>query len=45
MFVELVDDIQKEYSIDKAKRIDEEIFTLYGLTKEEQRKIGYIEIT
>lgn len=44
-FVQLVNDIQKEYSIYKAKRIDEEIFAIYGLTEEEQRQIGYIEIT
>ena len=44
-FAQLVDDIQADYSIDKAKRIDEEIFAIYGLTAEEQKQIGYIEIT
>ena len=44
-FAQLVNDIQADYSIDKAKRIDEEIFAIYGLTAEEQKQIGYIEIT
>ena len=44
-FSQLVNDIQADYSIDKAKRIDEEIFAIYGLTAVEQKQIGYIEIT
>ena len=43
-FKDLVDDIQREFSIEKAITIDKEIFTLYNLTGEEREKIGYIEI-
>ena len=43
-FKQLVDDIQKEFSKEKAMAIDKEIFTLYNLTKEEREQIGYIEI-
>ena len=43
-FKELVDDIQKEFSKEKAIAIDKEIFTLYNLTIEEREQIGYIEI-
>ena len=43
-FKDLVDDIQREFSTEKAIVIDKEIFTLYNLTKEEKEKIGYIEI-
>lgn len=42
-FRELVLDIQKEYSDDKAKEIDRRIFDLYGLSKEERDIIGYID--
>ena len=42
-FRELVLDIQKEYSDDKAKAIDQRIFDLYGLTKDERDAIGYID--
>lgn len=42
-FRELVLDIQKEYSDDKAKEIDRKIFDLYGLTQEERDMIGYID--
>ena len=44
LFKDLVDDIQQEFSREKAFAIDKEIFTLYNLTKEEQEQIGYIEI-
>ena len=44
LFRELVDDIQQEYTIEKAKRIDQLIFDLYNLTEEEKKYIGYIEI-
>ena len=43
-FRKLVDDIQAEYTKEKVKRIDNEIFTLYNLTPEEQQTIGFIEI-
>ena len=43
-FKRLVDDIQKEFTEDKAKRIDEMIFNLYNLTEQERKHIGYIEI-
>jgi hypothetical protein len=39
----LVLDIQKEYSDEKAKAIDQRIFDLYGLTQEEREAIGYID--
>lgn len=42
-FRELVLDIQKEYSDEKAKAIDQKIFDLYGLTQEERGMIGYID--
>ena len=43
-FKDLVDDIQREFSKEKAIAIDKEIFTLYDLTPEEREQIGYIEI-
>ena len=42
-FRSLVLDIQKEYSDEKAKVIDQRIFDLYGLTQEEREAIGYID--
>ncbi len=42
-FRKLVLDIQKEYSDEKAKAIDQKIFDLYGLTQEERDMIGYID--
>ena len=42
-FRELVLDIQRDYSDDKAKAIDQKIFDLYGLTQEERDAIGYID--
>ena len=42
-FRELVLDIQKEYSDEKAINIDNKIFDLYGLTPEERDMIGYID--
>ena len=42
-FRTLVLDIQKEYSDEKAKAIDQRIFDLYGLTQEEREAIGYID--
>ena len=42
-FRDLVLDIQQNYSDEKAKAIDQRIFDLYGLTKEERDTIGYID--
>ena len=42
-FRELVLDIQKEYSEEKAKAIDQRIFDLYNLSKDERENIGYID--
>ena len=42
-FREMVLDIQKKYSDEKAKAIDQRIFDLYGLTQEERDVIGYID--
>ena len=44
LFQKLVNDIQKSYTIDKAKHIDQLIFELYELTPEEKELIGYLEI-
>lgn len=43
-FQKIVDDIQKEYTHEKARRIDEMIFDLYGLSADERKAIGFIEI-
>lgn len=43
-FAALVRDIQREYSTGKAIRIDERLFDLYGLTAEERKAIGFVEI-
>lgn len=43
-FTALVRDLQRDYSLDKAKSVDKEIFELYRLSPEEQHVIGYIEI-
>lgn len=42
-FRDLVLDIQKDYSDEKAKAIDQKIFDLYHLTQEERDMIGYID--
>ena len=42
-FRELVLDIQNEYSDEKARAIDQRIFDLYNLSKEERENIGYID--
>lgn len=42
-FRELVLDIQKEYTDEKAKAIDKLIFDLYGLTQPEREMIGFID--
>ena len=44
VFAQLVNDIQKKYSLEQAIRIDNEIFKLYELTEEERKQIGFIEI-
>ncbi|BDC10358.1 hypothetical protein GAIMETA21S07_21460 [Phocaeicola vulgatus] len=43
-FVKLIDDIQKEFTIEKAIHIDERLFDLYNLSPEERKVIGFIEI-
>lgn len=42
-FRELVLDIQNEYSVEKARAIDQRIFDLYNLSKDERENIGYID--
>lgn len=43
-FAVLVADIQKEYTKEKAIRIDERLFDLYNLSQEEREVIGFVEI-
>ena len=43
-FYDAIEDIQKEYTKQKALRIDSMLFDLYDLTDEERRAIGYFEI-
>ncbi len=43
-FRDLVNDIQKDYTNQKAVLIDKMIFDLYNLTEEERKIIGFIEI-
>lgn len=43
-FTALVRDIQREYTREKAIRIDERLFDLYGLTAEERKVVGFVEI-
>ena len=43
-FIELIKDIQKEYSIEKAIHIDERLFDIYSLSERERKVIGFIEI-
>ena len=40
----IIEDIQENYTNQKAKRIDTMLFDLYNLTLEEREAIGYIEI-
>lgn len=44
VFREAIEDIQNEYTLLKALRIDEMLFDMYNLTPEEKRLIGYVEI-
>ena len=43
-FQDAVEDIQKEYTKQKAQRIDSMLFDLYNLTPEERDTIGFVEI-
>ena len=43
-FRTLVEDIQQEFTEEKAKHIDQLIFDLYNLTEKERLTIGYFEI-
>ena len=43
-FQDAVEDIQKEYSKQKAQRIDSMLYDLYSLTEEERKAIGFVEI-
>ena len=44
LFHEFIDDIQNEFTKDKAIEIDTLIFDLYNLTSEERETIGFVEI-
>ena len=44
-FIPKINDIQKDYTIQKAMEIDSMLFDLYNLTEEERKTIGFIEIT
>jgi len=44
LFQNIVEDIQKEYTKQKALRIDSMLFDLYDLTPEEREAIGFVEI-
>lgn len=44
-FAKLIDNIQKEYTKEKAIHIDNRLFDLYNLTIEERKTIGFIEIS
>ena len=44
LFHEFIDDIQNEYTKDKAIEIDTLIFDLYNLTSEEREAISFVEI-
>ena len=43
-FQDAVEDIQKEYTKQKAQRIDSILFDLYNLSSEERATIGFVEI-
>ena len=43
-FISIVDDIQVEYTKEKAIEIDTMLFDLYELSDEERKSIGFIEI-
>lgn len=44
LFKNMVEDIQKDYTKEKAQRIDSMLFDLYNLTPEERNVIGFVEI-
>ena len=44
LFQEVVEDIQHEYTKQKAQRIDSMLFDMYNLTPEERKVIGFVEI-
>lgn len=44
LFKAAVDDIQREYTKAKAMAIDTMVFDLYGLTEDERKAIGFVEI-
>ena len=44
LFQKAVEDIQNEYTKQKAQRIDSMLFDLYKLTPDERKAIGFIEI-
>ena len=44
LFKAAVDDIQREYTKAKAMAIDTMFFDLYGLTEDERKAIGFVEI-
>ena len=44
-FIPLINDIQKDYTTQKAMLIDTMLFELYKLTDEERKVIGFMEIT
>ena len=44
LFQEAIEDIQYEYTKEKAQRIDSMLFDLYHLTPEERKAIGFVEI-
>ena len=43
-FIPILKDIQKQYTKQKAQRIDSMLFDLYNLTREERMVIGFVEI-
>ena len=43
-FQDAVEDIQNEYTKQKAQRIDSMLFDLYNLSSEERKVIGFVEI-
>ena len=44
LFQEAVEDIQHNYTKQKAQRIDSMLFDLFNLTTEERQTIGFVEI-
>jgi len=45
LFISKINDIQTQYTTQKAKEIDSILFDLYGLTEEERKAVGFVEIT